>query len=141
MPYLLESKVRKKLESRSCVVHKPWYAFHENPPLLEILKPKILCKDITKEPYFWADTKGILVPRHSVYYLVPKNPLMLMDIVDYLNSAEAKSWLTQHCQHAANSFLRLQSHVLKKLPIPQQLFNGEGWIKSEMVLSNARCRN
>ncbi len=121
MKYLSHEDIRRRLEKRTCVSHKPWYAFHENPPLVDILRPKILCKDITAAPRFWVDRKGSIVPRHSVYYIVPKNSLQLDELTEYLNSSEARRWLEAHCQRAANGFLRLQSRVLKQLPIPEPL--------------------
>jgi SAM-dependent methyltransferase len=121
LDYLSKPDVRNRLEKRTCVLHKPWYAFHENPPLRDLLRPKIICKDITQQPHFWVDTNGIVVPRHSTYYIVPKDPTMINHIADYLNSREARQWLESHCQRAANGFLRIQSHVLKQLPIPEKL--------------------
>ncbi len=100
---------------------KKWYAFHEEPPLKDILKPKILWCDIAHEPAFYVDAEGMLVPRHTVYYLVPKNPNIIPKLVRYLNSSEVKEWLRVHCQRAANGYLRLQSHILKNLPIPKSL--------------------
>jgi len=118
--YLSQPDRRGKLLRRTCVAHKRWYAFHENPPLADILRPKILCKDITSRPFFLLDDGGEIVPRHSVYYIVPKDPTHLQRLCDYLNSAVAQAWLTAHCQRAANGFLRLQSHVLKRMPVPAE---------------------
>lgn len=119
--YLRRPRIRQQLAQRTCARRKPWYAFHENPPLLEILRPKILCKDITRRPYFWIDREGKLVPRHSVYYIVPEDPTALDAICRYLNSEEVAQWLTEHCQRAASGFLRLQSNILKMLPVPREL--------------------
>jgi hypothetical protein len=119
--YLRKPRIRQRLAQRTCARRKPWYAFHETPPLLEILRPKILCKDITRRPYFWMDPEGKLVPRHSVYYIVPEDPSALDSICRYLNSEEVAHWLTEHCQRAASDFLRLQSNVLKMLPVPDEL--------------------
>ncbi|MGB8411440.1 MAG: TaqI-like C-terminal specificity domain-containing protein [Candidatus Binatus sp.] len=118
--YLLRPAVLEKLVSRTCVERKPWYAFHETPPLADILRPKILCKDITAQPRFWIDKSGRLVPRHSVYYIVPRDPNEIAELCAYLNSDIAHRWLTSHCQRAANGFLRLQSRILKQLPIPER---------------------
>ena len=109
-----------ELVSRHCVImgRRQWYAFHENPPMADILRPKILCKDIAKEPRFWADDKGEIVPRHSVYYIVPLTHKVLPRLLEYLNGKEAREWLLAHCQRAANGFIRLQSSALKELPIP-----------------------
>jgi hypothetical protein len=117
--YLLNKQER--LMQRTCVSRKPWYAFHETPPLRELLRPKILCKDITERPYFWKDNKGSLVPRHSVYYIVPKDAGNIEKLCSYLNSTTAATWLAQHCQRVANGFLRLQSNVLKLMPIPHDI--------------------
>jgi adenine-specific DNA-methyltransferase len=119
--YLRQATIRKRLLERTCVRRKPWYAFHETPPLSEILRPKILCKDITEKPYFWIDRKGALVPRHSVYYIVPEDPAIIERLCEHLNSTEVANWLFEHCQRAANSFLRLQSNILKTIPVPDDL--------------------
>ena len=112
---------RSRLMHRTCVRRKPWYAFHETPPLPLLLRPKILCKDIAARPQFWLSKRPDLVPRHSVYYIVPKNPDALEALCEYLNSTTAGKWLAAHCQRAANGFIRLQSHILKRLPIPPEL--------------------
>mgnify|MGYP001041379474 CR=1 FL=1 len=121
------SKHRKALNSRYCVRKKkhPWYAFHENPPMGDILRAKILFKDIAKEPKFWLDEKGKIVPQHSVYYLVPKDPRLLPFLLDYLNSEQVRKWVIANCQRAANDFIRLQSSVLRRLPIPENLAGRE----------------
>jgi adenine-specific DNA-methyltransferase len=116
--YLSQSKVRQHLLGRTCVRRKPWYAFHETPLLKEMLRPKILCKDIGPAPSFWIDRGGDIVPRHSVYYIVPTESSLLDPLADYLNSPEATQWLLANCQRAANGFVRLQSNVLKRLPVP-----------------------
>jgi adenine-specific DNA-methyltransferase len=118
--FLSRPSEREKLMARTCVERKPWYAFHETPPLSDILRPKILCKDITRRPQFWIDRTGELVPRHSTYYIVPRDPRRLDEICEYLNSIDAQKWLTYNCQHALNNFLRLQSRVLRQMPIPRQ---------------------
>jgi len=116
--YLFKPEIRRQLVNRTCVRRKPWYAFHETPLLAAILKPKILCKDIGPTPYFWIDRDGHLVPRHSVYYIVPGESSLLDPLAAYLNSKGAVDWLMAHCQRAANSFVRLQSNILKSLPVP-----------------------
>lgn len=118
--YLAEPSRQKKLLGRTCVSYKPWYAFHETPPMPHLLRPKILCKDIGAAPYFAVDREGTIVPRHSVYYIVPASPDLLEELAAYLNSPPAHRWLTDHCQRAASGFIRLQSHVLKRLPVPSR---------------------
>lgn len=118
--YLSQPERRHKLLNRTCAAHKRWYAFHENPPLGDILRPKILCKDIASRPFFLVDDVGEIVPRHSVYYIVPKDVSHLQGLCEYLNSPAAGTWLTANCQRAANGFLRLQSHVLKRMPVPAE---------------------
>jgi len=122
LAHYLSAPARKAmLTARTCTARKPWYAFHDNAPLNEILRPKILCKDIAPEPFFVADTEGTVVPRHSTYYIVPHDPAVLPELLAYLNSSDASQWLLAHCQRAANGFLRLQSGVLKRLPVPESL--------------------
>lgn len=119
--YLSDSNRRQILRSRTCARRKPWYAFHETPRLDQILRPKILCKDITPCPFFIVDEAGKIVPRHSVYYIIPRNPAALRPLHRYLNSDDVRQWLTTRCQRAANGYLRLQSHVLQRLPVPPHL--------------------
>lgn len=120
------SKHKRRLESRYAVRigKKRWYAFHEDPPLKDILRPKILFPDITREPAFYLDEKGFIIPRHTVYYIVPKSFVNIRELVKYLNSDHTKEWLKAHCQRAANGYLRLQTHILKKLPLPRNLNYG-----------------
>ncbi len=119
--YLREPDRRARLAARSCTRLKPWYAFHDSFPLEAMRRPKLLCKDITESPFFVTDSVGLFVPRHSVYYIVPNNPSDIAVLAEYLNSEAAVSWLRAHCQRAAGGFLRLQSHVLKQLPVPEHL--------------------
>lgn len=122
--YLSEAARREKLLARTCVERKPWYAFHETPPLKYLLRPKLLCKDIGIAPYFVADKEGRFVPRHSVYYVVPSDPSRLQELAEYLNSPPSQQWLRDHCQRAAKDYLRLQSHILKRLPVPETFATG-----------------
>ncbi len=124
--YLKERSRHAKLLSRTCVERKPWYAFHENPPMEDLLQTKILCKDIGASPFFVVDRSGTIIPRHSVYYIVPNEAYRLNELAEYLNSRQAHAWLRDHCQRAANGFLRLQSHVLKRLPVPRSLVTDSG---------------
>jgi hypothetical protein len=114
---------RDRLEDRSCVEKndRPWYGWHENPPMEDVLRPKILCQDITDDPTFWLDADGDVLPRHSVYYIVPEDPDDLDALHDHLNSPEAHAWFEANCQRAANGYLRLQSRVVKKLPVPDDV--------------------
>jgi SAM-dependent methyltransferase len=124
--YLMRDDIRERLLARTCVTRKPWYAFHETPALGEILRPKILCKDICEAPHFWVDQSGQFVPRHSVYYLVPRDPAAIDVVLAYLKSPSAHQWLNQNCQRASKGFLRLQSHVLQRLPLPDDVVHRVG---------------
>lgn len=121
--YLVQHGRAAQLRQRTCVTKggRAWYRFHDSVPLPEMLRPKILCKDITREPGFWLEKHGSLVPRHSVYYIVPKPGVDMVSLRDYLNSPAASEWLRAHCQRAANGFFRLQSQVLRRMPIPDRL--------------------
>ena len=61
------------------------------------------------------------MPRHSVYYIIPKRAEDVDALCSYLNSARVRQWLDPNCQRAANGFLRLQSRVLKRLPLSAEL--------------------
>ncbi|PSQ26574.1 DNA methyltransferase [Halobacteriales archaeon QS_9_68_17] len=113
---------RERLEDRSCVEkgNKAWYAWHETPPMQDLLQPKIVFKDIAKEPRFWPEERGDVVPKHSVYYLVPQDDVPFDELLGYLNSPEARMWMEAHCQRAHNGFYRLQSRVLEDLPVPKE---------------------
>jgi len=128
--FLLIPENRTRLLKRTCAAKKPWYAFHENPPLAQILQRKILCKDITEKPFFRIDYSGEIVPGHSVYYIIPKNPDHLEPLHDYLNSREVRLWLESNCQRAANGFLRLQSTILKQIPVPFSILENE-WLSGQ----------
>jgi adenine-specific DNA-methyltransferase len=119
--YLSAPARRAQLLGRTCAAHKPWYAFHENPPMREVLRPKLICKDITQTPFFVVDREGDIIPRHSTYYIVPDGSVDLEALADHVNSPASGEWLRAHCQRAANGFLRLQSQVLKRLPVPASL--------------------
>jgi hypothetical protein len=86
--------------------------------LQDMLRPKILCKDISATPQFWVDWAGDIVPRHSVYYLVPPDLHALHVLLKHLESPAAHEWLRDNCQRAANGYLRLQSRVLQRMPLP-----------------------
>jgi adenine-specific DNA-methyltransferase len=118
--YLGRPDRRAQLLKRTCVARKPWYAFHETPPLDEMLRPKILCKDIGSRPWFVVDEEGTIVPRHSVYYLVPADQSQIHELCAYLNAEAVATFLMAHCQRAANGFVRLQSHILKQVPLPEE---------------------
>ncbi len=120
LTYLREPARRARLRARTCVATKPWYSFHETPPLREFAKVKLLCKDIGSRPHFALDHGGRIVPRHSTYFAIPAAPEVAADLCKYLNSVEAQRWLGVNCQRAANGFLRLQSTVLKRMPLPAE---------------------
>lgn len=113
------------LKDRTCVKsgRKDWFAWHETPPMEDILQPKILCQDLTKEPKFWLDEGGKVVPRHTVYYLIPKRKEWLDPLLDFLNSQEAIAWIESNAQRATSGSLRLQSTVLKELPVPTDVIS------------------
>ncbi|NEU56271.1 Eco57I restriction-modification methylase domain-containing protein [Halorussus sp. MSC15.2] len=110
----------ERLRDRSCVEKgKVWYSWHENPPMQDVLQPKIVCPDIIEEPKFWLETEGDVIPRHSVYYIIPEDSVDLHELHDYLNTPEVQEWIEQHAQKAHNDYYRMQSRVLKKLPVPK----------------------
>lgn len=87
----------------------------------QLLKPKILWPDVAKTPAFYIDAVGLVVPRHSVYYLVPRDRRLLRPLAEYLNGEAARRWIAAHAQRAASGYLRLQSHVIKELCVPREI--------------------
>ena len=124
---LSEESRARKLRGRTCVTRKrspkPWYAFHETPPP-QCLLPKLLCRDLAKRPEFWIDRTGEIVPQHSVYYIVPRPGVTLDELCEYLNGDVAADWVRAHSQSASHGFLRLQSRVLRALPVPSGISAG-----------------
>ncbi len=112
---------REQLEARSCAARKPWFAYHERPAMRDLLRPKLLCKDITKEPRFYLDRRGGVLPRHSVYYLVPAAHVSLDELYEVVSRPAAAAWLRAHAQRAANGYFRIQSTVLKRMPVDSAL--------------------
>jgi hypothetical protein len=87
----------------------------------DLLQQKILWRDIADEPKFWIDRDGEIIPRHSVYYLIPKEGVNLEELKSYLNTPEARNWLFANCQCARNGYIRLQTTVISDLPVPESL--------------------
>jgi hypothetical protein len=56
-----------------------------------------------------------------VYYILPHKNVNVNELADYLNSEGSRRWLAAHCQRAANDYLRLQSAVVRRLPVPVEL--------------------
>ena len=135
--YLMEPPVSARLLKRTCASRKPWYSFHETPAMPQLLRPKILCKDIARRPAFWLDRSGSTLPRHSTYYVVPKDESMLEPLCEYLNGKQARNWLIENCQRAANGYIRTQSNVLKRLPIPSDLI-ADAWLQPRPLLDARR---
>jgi hypothetical protein len=81
----------------------------------QLLRPKILWPDVAKTPAFYVDAVGLVVPRHSVYYLMPRDRLLLRPLAEYLNGEAVRRWIAAHAQRAASGYLRLQSHVIRAL--------------------------
>jgi len=99
---------------------RPWYRFKDNIPFEDLLGPKIMVKDICASPQFWIDYEGT-IPRHTVYYIVPLEGVSIDALFEYLGSESAVKWLQSNSQRAQNGSLRIQSSVLKRLPILSDL--------------------
>lgn len=115
--YLRRKDNRAVLEARTCAARKPWYAFHDSLPLDDLRQPKLLCKDITSNPMFWIDRDGDIIPRHSVYYIVPARSRDLDALAEWLNSESVRGRLRMRCQRAQNGSLRLQAEALRSLSL------------------------
>ena len=116
------SKINKQLlEEKKDKNTVPWFKFKDSVPFQDLLSPKILIKDITEKPEFWLDSSGTTIPRHTVYYLTPKENTTLSELIEYLRSDIAVKWLESECHKAANGSLRVQTAVLRRLPVPDNL--------------------
>ncbi len=71
-----------------------------------------------------------------MYYIVPQDAAIIDRLCEYLNSADVAEWLSEHCQRAANGFLRLQSNVLKTIPVPDD-FGGTQSLKRSSKLRDS----
>lgn len=120
--YLGMAHHRERLVKRSCYAKgsRTWYEYHERPRPQEFEAPKIVVQDIQKTPVFHIDRSGAM-PKHSVYYIIPKDPDMLEPLAEYLNSDKARAWLQLHCMSAAGGHIRLQSKTLARLSAPASL--------------------
>ncbi|MFC7166891.1 TaqI-like C-terminal specificity domain-containing protein [Halospeciosus flavus] len=56
-----------------------------------------------------------------MYYIIPKDHVELDELRAYLNSEQAQVWIEAHAQKAHNDYYRMQSKVLKQLPVPKDL--------------------
>lgn len=70
---------------------------------------------------FRAEQTGEVVPRHSVYYIIPQHHVDFDGLLEYLNGPKARAWLEANAQKAHNDYYRMQSKVLKKLPVPEEM--------------------
>lgn len=120
--YLGMSHHKDRLLRRSCHAKgsRAWYEYHERPRPKEFEAPKIVVQDIQKHPVFHIDRTGAM-PKHSVYYIVPKDADLIEPLAAYLNSDKARAWLERNCMSAAGGHLRLQSKTLARLPVPASL--------------------
>ncbi len=116
------SVYEEELRDRWCVTEdrSEWFEWHETPPIEDILTPKIICQDITDDPFFWFDEHGDIFPQHSTYYIVPDQDVDNSELIEYLNSSDVRRWLYANCQKASDGFLRVQSSTLKQLPVPKK---------------------
>ena len=62
---------------------------------------------------------------------------MLEPLCEYLNGKEARDWLVENCQRAANGFIRTQSNVLKRLPVLHDLI-GDMWLPPRPMVETRR---
>jgi adenine-specific DNA-methyltransferase len=100
---------------------KPWFKFKDSVKFEDLLAPKILVKEMVIQPEFWLDMTGDTIPRHTVYYITPKEGVSLERIYEFLKSDYATNWLKSECQKASGGRIRVQSNSLKRLPIPDNL--------------------
>lgn len=118
-----DSAVRERLARREAVRrnHRELHAFNETPRIDLLRRPKILCKRIGKREQwrFWFDAHGTVVPRHSVFYLVPRDGIDPMDLWRRLEASLTliATWIAEHAATAEGGYFSLQRSVLVLAPL------------------------
>lgn len=74
------------------------YAWHQTPPMEDLLLPQIVFRDIVKGPKFWVNREGNIIPKHTVYNIIPKEGVDTDELREYLNVPLAAQWIESHCQ-------------------------------------------
>ena len=95
-----------------------WFRFKDSINFGRLLCPKILVKDITDKPEFYIDEQGIIIPRHTVYYIIPDADYRLKELCAFLRSEFACAWLKANSQKASGGCIRIQASILKRMPVP-----------------------
>ena len=55
------------------------------------------------------------------FYIIPKEYVNLDELLEYLNSEQAQTWIEAHAQKAHNNYYQMQNKVLNNLPVPKEL--------------------
>lgn len=86
--------------------------------------PHLIAADRLASFVAFSQSASLSATRRSgstVYYLVPTETTKLDDLCHYLNSSDVAAFPQANCQRAANGLIRLQSHILKRIPLPAHL--------------------
>lgn len=110
------------LRSRASIKGRgtPWYGWSHDPPLKMLLRPKILIRDFATDIEFWLDEAGEVIPRRTVYYIIPDETTDLHDLIEYLRTEDVRNWL-EALSLGGNRGLRVSTRDLQNLPVPNDL--------------------
>jgi hypothetical protein len=64
---------------------------------------------------------------------------MVYALAEYLNSPEVKAWLKARCQRAANNYIRLQSHVISEIRVPETLILKKMFTNERSEKGGVKC--
>lgn len=110
------------LRSRASIEGRgtPWYGWTHRPPLKLLRRPKILTRDFATEIEFWLDEAGEVIPRRTVYYMIPDASTTLHELYDYLQSEDVRNWL-EATSIGGDRGHRMSMRDLQNLPVPEYL--------------------
>ncbi|HQN06083.1 MAG TPA: TaqI-like C-terminal specificity domain-containing protein [Thermoanaerobaculia bacterium] len=110
---------KRELEQRHCVRvwGKPWFDWHDQPPLDLSRELKIVVPDVAKSSRFAVDD-GRRLPVHSVYYLIPRPGIDSYAIAAILNSKVAEFVVRLLSPVMKDGFSRYRQQFLRAIPVP-----------------------
>lgn len=110
------------LRSRASIEGRgtPWYGWTHHPSLQVLRRPKILTRDFATDVEFWIDESGEVLPRRTVYYLIPTAITDLHDLYEYLQTEAVSDWL-EATTVGGDRGHRIRTKDLQMLPVPSHL--------------------
>ena len=87
------------------------------PPLLPV-GARVRARDVEPVPVARPAQKPVSGVRIIIGVYALSN---LNELLEYLNSEQAQTWIEAHAQKAHNNYYRMQSKVLNNIPVPEEL--------------------